>query len=55
LALGVGFDRKLTGRQNVILGGLAAGLSREQLEAKYAEIVAFAELEEFMDMPMQVV
>jgi ABC-type polysaccharide/polyol phosphate transport system ATPase subunit len=53
LALGVGFDRKLTGRQNVILGGLAAGLSREQLEAKYAEIVAFAELEEFMDMPMR--
>jgi lipopolysaccharide transport system ATP-binding protein/teichoic acid transport system ATP-binding protein len=53
LALGVGFDRKLTGRQNVILGGLAAGLSREQLEAKYAEIVEFAELEEFMDMPMR--
>jgi ABC-type polysaccharide/polyol phosphate transport system ATPase subunit len=53
LALGVGFDRKLTGRQNVLLGGLAAGLSREQLAAKYAEIVAFAELEEFMDMPMR--
>jgi teichoic acid transport system ATP-binding protein len=53
LALGVGFDRKLTGRQNVILGGLAAGLNREQLEAKYDEIVEFAELEEFMDMPMQ--
>jgi teichoic acid transport system ATP-binding protein len=53
LALGVGFDRKLTGRQNVILGGLAAGLSREQLEGKYAEIVEFAELEEFMDMPMR--
>ncbi len=53
LALGVGFDRKLTGRQNVVLGGLAAGLSREQLAAKYEEIVAFAELEEFMDMPMR--
>jgi len=53
LALGVGFDRKLTGRQNVLLGGLAAGLSREQLAAKYEEIVAFAELEEFMDMPMR--
>ncbi len=52
LALGVGFDRKLTGRQNVILGGLAAGLSREHLESKYEEIVEFAELEEFMDMPM---
>src|SRR3712207_1403480 len=53
LALGVGFNRKLSGRDNVILGGLAAGLSREQLEAKYAQIVEFAELEEFMDMPMR--
>jgi ABC-type polysaccharide/polyol phosphate transport system ATPase subunit len=53
LALGVGFDRKLTGRQNVVLGGLAAGLSRAELAAKYDEIVAFAELEDFMDMPMR--
>jgi ABC-type polysaccharide/polyol phosphate transport system ATPase subunit len=52
LALGVGFNRKLSGRENVTLGGLAAGLSREQLQDKYDEIVAFAELEEFMDMPM---
>jgi len=53
LALGVGFNRKLTGRDNVVLGGLAAGLSREELEEKYDEIVAFAELEDFMDMPMR--
>ena len=53
LALGVGFERKLTGRENVILGGLAAGLSRDELEHKYEEIAAFAELEEFMDMPMR--
>jgi ABC-type polysaccharide/polyol phosphate transport system ATPase subunit len=53
LALGVGFNRKLTGRENVILGGLAAGLSRDQLQEKYEEIVAFAELEDFMDMPMR--
>ena len=53
LALGVGFNRKMTGRQNVVLGGLAAGLTREQLQEKYDEIVAFAELEEFMDMPMR--
>ena len=53
LALGVGFNRKLTGRENVILGGLAAGLTRERLQDKYDEIVDFAELEEFMDMPMQ--
>ncbi len=53
LALGVGFNRKLTGRQNVILGGLAAGLTRTQMEHKYEDIVAFAELEEFMDLPMR--
>jgi len=53
LALGVGFNRELTGRQNVVLGGLAAGLRRDQLRAKYEEIVAFAELGEFMDMPMR--
>jgi ABC-type polysaccharide/polyol phosphate transport system ATPase subunit len=53
LALGVGFNAELTGRQNVTLGGLAAGLTRDQLEEKYDEIVAFAELEEFMDLPMR--
>ena len=53
LALGVGFDKDLTGRQNVKLGGLAAGLTRDQLESKYEDIVEFAELEEFMDMPMR--
>jgi ABC-type polysaccharide/polyol phosphate transport system ATPase subunit len=53
LALGVGFNKKLSGRDNVVLGGLAAGLSREQLKEKYDDIVAFAELEDFMDMPMR--
>jgi ABC-type polysaccharide/polyol phosphate transport system ATPase subunit len=53
LSLGVGFNRKLTGRENVVLGGLAAGLTRSELAEKYEEIVEFAELEEFMDMPMR--
>jgi ABC-type polysaccharide/polyol phosphate transport system ATPase subunit len=52
LALGVGFNRTLSGRENVVLGGLAAGLTREHLAEKYEDIVEFAELEEFMDMPM---
>lgn len=52
LALGVGFNARLTGRQNVLLGGLAAGLSREVLEQRYAQIAEFAELGDFMDMPM---
>jgi len=53
LALGVGFKGGLTGRDNVILGGLAAGLTREQLAAKYDEIAEFAELGDFIDMPMR--
>jgi ABC-type polysaccharide/polyol phosphate transport system ATPase subunit len=53
LALGVGFNRKLSGRENVVLGGLAAGLTRDHLASKYEDIVEFAELEDFMDMPME--
>jgi ABC-type polysaccharide/polyol phosphate transport system ATPase subunit len=53
LALGVGFNADLSGRENVVLGGLAAGLTREQLAAKYDDIAEFAELGDFMDMPMR--
>jgi ABC-type polysaccharide/polyol phosphate transport system ATPase subunit len=53
LALGVGFNKELSGRDNVRLGGLAAGLERDRLEEKYEEIVKFAELGDFMDMPMR--
>jgi ABC-type polysaccharide/polyol phosphate transport system ATPase subunit len=53
LALGVGFNKDLSGRENVVLGGLAAGLTREQLAAKYDEIVEFAELGDFMELPMR--
>jgi teichoic acid transport system ATP-binding protein len=53
LALGVGFNKDLSGRENVVLGGLAAGLTRDQLAEKYDEIVEFAELGEFMDLPMR--
>jgi ABC-type polysaccharide/polyol phosphate transport system ATPase subunit len=53
LALGVGFNSDLSGRENVVLGGLAAGLTRDQLAAKYDEIAEFAELGDFMDMPMR--
>jgi len=53
LALGVGFKNDLSGRDNVVLGGLAAGLTREQLAAKYREIAEFAELGDFMDAPMR--
>jgi ABC-type polysaccharide/polyol phosphate transport system ATPase subunit len=53
LALGVGFNKDLSGRENVVLGGLAAGLTRDQLAEKYDDIVEFAELGEFMDLPMR--
>lgn len=53
LALGVGFNAALTGKENVTLGGLAAGLTRAEIKEKYDEITAFAELEDFMDMPMR--
>ena len=53
LALGVGFNPDLSGRDNVVLGGLAAGLTREQLAEKYHQIAEFAELGDFMDLPMR--
>ena len=53
LALGVGFNSALTGRENVILGGLAAGLSRSQVEARAEEVAEFAEIGEFIDVPVR--
>jgi ABC-type polysaccharide/polyol phosphate transport system ATPase subunit len=54
LSLGVGFNATLSGRENVILGGLAAGLSVDALQEKFEEIAEFADLPEgFIDMPMR--
>lgn len=53
LALGVGFNGMLSGRENVILGGLAAGLSRKAVEERADQVAAFAEIGEFMDLPMR--
>jgi ABC-type polysaccharide/polyol phosphate transport system ATPase subunit len=53
LALGVGFNPDLSGRENVVLGGLAAGVPREELAAKYDEIAEFAELGDVMELPMR--
>jgi len=53
LELGVGFNSELSGRENVFLNGIILGLSRSFLQEKYNEIVAFAELEKFMDMPLK--
>jgi len=53
LSLGVGFNRALTGRENIILGGLAAGLTKEELEERYERIAEFADIGDFIDMPMR--
>ena len=53
LNLGLGFHPELTGRENIIIGGLAMGLSRREIMRRLDEIVAFAELEEFIDAPVR--
>jgi teichoic acid transport system ATP-binding protein len=53
LALGVGFNSRLTGRENVILGGLAAGLTRHEIQEQFDEIATFAEIGDAIDSPMK--
>ena len=53
LELGAGFDLELTGRENIYLNGAILGYSKEYLESKYDEIVEFAEIKEFIDMPIR--
>ena len=49
LTLGTGFDLELTGRENVYLNGAIIGYTKSFIDAKYREIVRFAELEGFME------
>ncbi len=53
LALGVGFNPNLSGTENVMLGGLAAGLSRKQIHERARQIEEFAELEDYMELPIR--
>jgi len=53
LALGVGFNPSMSGQENVLLGGLAAGYTRDEIAKRYEEIADFAELGDFMEMPMK--
>lgn len=53
LSLGVGFNAQLSGRENIILGGLASGLSRKDVAARAEQVTEFADLQEFIDAPMR--
>lgn len=53
LELGTGFNSELTGRQNVFLNASLHGFRRADVRSRFDEIVAFAELEQFIDMPLK--
>jgi lipopolysaccharide transport system ATP-binding protein len=53
LEVGTGFHQELTGRENVFLNGAILGMSRAEIRKKFDEIVAFAEVEKFLDTPVK--
>ena len=53
LSIGVGFQKKLTGRENILLSGMLLGFSEEQVREKMDEIIEFANLGKFIDMPVK--
>ncbi len=53
LEVGVGFHPELTGRENIHLNGAIFGMSRREIRRKFDEIIAFAEIESFLDTPVK--
>ena len=53
LSIGVGFQKEMTGRENIMLSGMLLGFSKEEVKAKEQKIIKFAELGEFIDMPVR--
>jgi ABC-type polysaccharide/polyol phosphate transport system ATPase subunit len=53
IELGVGFNMDLTARDNVVINAIMLGISRRQARARFDEVIAFAELEEFVDLKLK--
>lgn len=53
LSIGVGFQKEMTGRENIFLSGMLLGFSEAQIKEKEQEIIDFAELGHFIDMPVR--
>ena len=53
LSIGVGFQKNLSGRENIMLSGMLLGFSEEHIKNKMQEIIEFADLGDFIDMPVR--
>lgn len=53
LEVGTGFHPELTGRENIFLNGAILGMTRQEIRQRFDEIVAFAEVEQFLDTPVK--
>src|SRR5438874_1877444 len=53
IELGAGFHPEISGRENVFINGIMLGLTKREIQARFAEIIEFAELEEFIDAPVK--
>jgi lipopolysaccharide transport system ATP-binding protein len=53
LEVGTGFHPELTGRENIFLNGAVLGMTKAEIKKKFAEIVAFSEVEKFLDTPVK--
>lgn len=53
LAIGIGFQKELSGRDNILLSGMLLGFTEEEIKARMDEIITFSELEGYIDAPVR--